>query len=125
MIKCSELQLGDWVMCDKGFPSQITEIKDLGEVKELSPLEISESILKLNDFEEIPVGNRRLFRYTDKRACVEIYLELGLIRVSTLCTNNTLYDNEIKYVHELQHVFRMLKIGNWHLGVDARNFIVM
>ena len=125
MIKCSELQLGDWVMCDKGFPSQITEIKDLGEVKELSPLEISESILKLNDFEEIPVGNRRFFRYTDKRACVEIYLELGLIRVSTLCTNNTLYDNDIKYVHELQHVFRMLKIGNWHLGVDARNFKVM
>ena len=125
MIKCSELQLGDWVMYDKGFPLQITEIKDLGEVKELSPLEISESILKLNGFEEIPVGNRRFFRYTDKSARVDIYLELGLIRVSSLCTNVTLYDNEIQYVHELQHVFRMFKIGNWHLGVDARNFIVM
>lgn len=100
--------LGDWVLEGRG--EYLKLITSLEMREEFIPISLSDRILEKHGFEKRWIGNRFFHRYVTKRYVVEIYLELGLIRISTVCTNQTLYDGEIEYVHELQHLMKMFDI---------------
>lgn len=100
--------LGDWVLEGKDLRLKFITSLEINEV--YTPISLSNRILENLGFEKRWIGNRFFHRYVTKKYVVEIYLELGLIRISTVCTNQTLYDGQIEYVHELQHLMKMFDI---------------
>lgn len=108
MVKSENLMLGDWVL--EGRNLCLKFITSLEMREEYTPISLSDRILEKHGFEKRWIGNRFFHRYVTKKYVVEIYLELGLIRISTVCTNQTLYDGQIEYVHELQHLMKMFNI---------------
>lgn len=108
MVKSENLMLGDWVLEGKDLRLKFITSLEINEV--YTPISLSNRILENLGFEKRWIGNRFFHRYVTKRYVVEIYLELGLIRISTVCTNQTLYDGQIEYVHELQHLMKMFDI---------------
>ena len=115
MVKSENLMLGDWVL--EGRNLYLKFITSLEMREEYTPISLSDRILEKNGFEKRWIGNRFFHRYVTKKYVVEIYLELGLIRISTVCTNQTLYDGQIEYVHELQHLMKMFNI----MVIDMRD----
>ena len=108
MVKSENLMLGDWVL--EGKDLCLKFITSLEMKEEFTPIYLSDRILEKHGFEKRWIGNRFFHRYVMFRYVVEIYLELGLIRISTVCNNHTLYDGQIEYVHELQHLMKMFDI---------------
>ena len=115
MVKSENLMLGDWVL--EGRNLYLKFITSLEMREEYTPISLSDRILEKNGFEKRWIGNRFFHRYVTKKYVVEIYLELGLIRISTVCTNQTLYNGQIEYVHELQHLMKMFNI----MVIDMRD----
>lgn len=117
--------LGDWVRCVSG-PMQVTpellvalaQDDDLNENKYVSPIGVTDDILRRNGFNLYYDGrnvqgldwraiNDELFPEAD----ISLFNDVARLRVSSrICGNiSSLYIN-VRYVHELQQAFRLLGI---------------
>ena len=105
-MKASDLMVGDWVICnhyqDKSFTKQFG-IADFakGEYEFCEPIPLSEEILVKNEFRiQVTHDNGRWLWVTDNSWLA--YSE---------CHNYWYYeDMKITYVHQLQHLLRLVGI---------------
>lgn len=116
--------LGDWVLYH-GEPKKIMEIARIGqrggwpyENNDLDPIPLTEEVLEKNGFEIVSARD-------DNAGTMEKYFyprigyvyrfsngewEVDLIGYGRGFSGAAKYRGVIKYVHELQHVFRILKL---------------
>lgn len=119
MVKSENLMLGDWVLEGRDLCLKLITRLENGE--EYTPISLNDEILEKHGFFKHWIGNRSYHVYATKKYVVEIYLELGLIRISTVCNNHTLYDGQIEYVHELQHLMNMFDIMVIDMRFNEKN----
>jgi len=117
-MKTNELMIGDWVLY-KGEPTIVYEIDDYYqrintepdgydsikciEISEIESIPLTHDILEKNGWEERPTGH--VF-YTDgKRYDNSLWYIFGF---NTFVVNTAEF--QIKYVHELQHILKLLNI---------------
>lgn len=132
-MKANELMIGDWVRrhwacTDTGREVvkdfQITEIRkngetlyawgksgNMGRVEELEPIPITPKILEKNGFGDVENDGMELthFYIRDRNSRRLVHIGTNNKGIYWVNTNyNDIYG--LKYVHELQHAFRLFKL---------------
>lgn len=121
-MKAAELMIGDWVM-DGDMPTRVTSItcdgiveteRRISNIEVVEPIPLTPEILKKNGFgytEIDPYSNVTHYYPGEPQYCADMDLHIGGIYKGIFWLNT--YKNvisNIRFVHELQHAFRICKI---------------
>ena len=110
-MKSEDLMLNDWVLTKEGEPAQVYQIyngivaltapsPNLYNVECLQPIKITPELLEKNGFSE----NYREDDLSYAQSCGDV------IGIHILGKGGIMDEMYFKYVHELQHAFRLLNI---------------
>ena len=117
-MKANELELGDWVYVKKwGYPVQISNVDSIGCTcwggfsfyipEDLEPVPLTDKILKENGFE---TGSDRYLGKIYRFQKTLFFIRIGRDN-KTLQTNMCGCEVVIQYVHQLQHLMRLCRVG--------------
>lgn len=109
-----DLMVGDWVNTNDGFRKVliITPFRVRTNICEhefdvdcITPISLTEDILKMNNFEFSPARDLALLKIGD--VMIEVYPSDGLDWLRIYPSNDQRIQLSINYVHELQHALRL------------------
>lgn len=117
-MKATELMIGDWVMNTYNRkPEQVCEIRermvmldynDLYDYDEIEPIPLTCEILKANGFNR--EGGASYWHEGDRDACILHWSEDKEQLVIGSPCDDCMVKMNVRYVHELQHAFRLAGI---------------